>query len=337
MSRFLKQTIYIAFALLLVLFAAKGVSLAQVSGSADQTLSISSSPQNPGANDLVDLEVSSYSVNLDAARISWYVDGTARTEGQGTKTFTVRAKDSGQTTIIKAVVETPDGTISEISKEITPAGVDLVVEPMSYTPPFYPGKALFASQGTVRIIAIPNVIISGKKASSKNLIFRWEKDDVIQSDSSGTGKDSLTVSGGVPIRDISVDVSVIDSSGTVLAEGSKVISVNDPKIIFYENNPLYGILGNRAISDSYYLGQREEVKIIAKPYFFDLSSDSGSDSTYEWYVNGASVATTGRTNELILRQANTNLKGSAAITLNVGNISRIFQFANAGFNVTFGQ
>ena len=54
--------------------------------------------------------------------------------------------------------------------------VDIIVEPTSYVPPFYPGKAIFTTQGTARIIAIPNVTVNGTQANSKNLIFDWQQD-----------------------------------------------------------------------------------------------------------------------------------------------------------------
>src|SRR5690349_18729834 len=78
----------------------------------------------------------------------------------------------------------------------TSSGVDLIVEPASYIPQFYKGKPLFANQGTARVIAVPNIAIDGKKIGSKNLIFKWIKDDTVIS--SDTNNNSITISGSVP-------------------------------------------------------------------------------------------------------------------------------------------
>ncbi len=215
------------------------------------------------------------------------------------------------------------------------SNVDIVVEPASYVPQFYEGKPLFANQGTARIIAVPNVIVDGKKISSKNLTFKWTRDDVVFL--SGAGNDSVTISGNIPIRDINIGVKVMNSSGDILAENSKTISANNPKVLFYENSPLYGVLLHRALVGNYSLGGKEELNVIAKPYFFDVKSQDGSDIDYKWSVNGIPISLSGKKNEILLKQTNTGGAGFANISLDVNNLSRIFQFANASFGINFGQ
>lgn len=218
-----------------------------------------------------------------------------------------------------------------------PSGtVDLVVEPTSYVPPFYKGEALFTTQGTAKIVALPDIVVNGQQADAKDLVFDWQQDGTNLISDSGMGKNSITVSGTVPIRDINISVTVLDLSGNVLAASSKILSANDPEVLVYENNPLYGILFNEAVTGNYYLGQRSELDLIAKPYFFNVSSDSGTDSTYKWFVNGNYVSASGQTNELILQQQNNNLSGTAAVSLTVNNNVKIFQYANMNFSVNFG-
>ena len=300
------------------------------------SVQISISPSTPNAGDSVTIDLSSASVDLSSAKITWYVDGVPGQSGTGQKSLTVTAKNAGETTNIKAVVEMPDGTSNSISTQIMPAGVDIIVEPTSYVPPFYKGKSVFTNQGTVRIVAIPNVVVKGTKVSSKNLVFDWQQDGANLVSDSGMGQDSITVDGSIPAKDINITLSVLDSSGNILAGSSKTISTDDPKVFVYENNPLYGILFNKAVMGNYYLGQKSELDLIAEPYFFNLSSNSGTDSTYKWLINGNYVSPSGQTNELLLKQTSTNLSGTASISLSADNNVRIFQFANTNFNVTFG-
>ena len=217
----------------------------------------------------------------------------------------------------------------------TSSGVDIIVEPSSYIPQLYKGKPLFASQGTARIIAVPNIFVNGRKVSSKNLIFKWTKDDTVIS--SDTNTDSITINGSVPIRDINIDVQVLDSSGNILAENSRLISVNNPKILLYENNSLYGVLLNRALVGNYSLGNKEELSVVAKPYFFDITGQAGDDIDYKWSVNGNPFSSSDKKNELILRQTNTGGMGSVSVSVDVNNLSRIFQFSNTSFGLSFGQ
>jgi len=336
-SIFLKKTIQTLLILVAIISFQNNHAFGQTAGLNQQnTIDVSVSPSNPRAGENITLEVSSYSINIDAAKITWYVDGVNKEEGVGQKNLTIKAKDNGQSTIVRVVAETTNGTIVETSKTIIPGGVDIIVEPTSYTPPFYKGKPIFVNQGTMRIVAVPDIFINGEKVSSKNLIFKWTKDDIVLPQDINTGNDSIIINGSVPIRDIDIDVAVSDFSGNTVAEASKIISAGSPKILFYEDSPLYGILLNKAIVGSYYLGGREEVDIMAKPYFFNIENKN-NNVDYKWSMNGNPVSLSGKKNELVLKQTNTGLKGTAGISLDVNNLARIFQFASADFDVSFGQ
>ena len=298
---------------------------------------ITASPATPSAGDTVDLTLASYSINLDSAKIVWYVDGVATKDGFGANTLTITTKGDGQTTSIRAVAQANDGTVVEATKDITPASIDLISEPTSYTPPFYKGRPLFINQGQARVVAVSSIVVDGKKVSPNQLVFKWSKNGVVSGSDSGIGRDSLLVVGSIPIRDIAVSVEVLDLSGNTVAASSKTVAVSDPKILFYEDNSLYGILFNEAINQGYYLGLREELDVTAKPFFFNFASDIDGKSSYRWFVNGNYIVPTGKENELILKQTDTSLKGTASISIDVSNTDKIFQYASDSFNVTFGQ
>jgi hypothetical protein len=339
MSIFFKKIIQILLILIVPVVFQSNIAFGQTAPAFNQSnaININMSPSSPRAGDSIALELSSYSINIDSAKITWYVDGVAKKQGLGQKTLIIQAKNNGGSTIVRATAETDDGTISETSRTITPNNVDIIVEPASYIPNFYKGKPIFVKQGTMRIIAVPDIIIDGRRINSRNITFRWTKDDVVLSSNIGTGNDSIVVSGSVPIKDIAVGVQALSSSGNILAEASKTISAGDPKILFYEDSPLYGVLLNRAIVGNYSLGGKEELNVVAKPYFFNIESQNGNDIDYKWYVNGTLVILSGKKNALLLKQVNTSLKGTANVSLDVNNLARIFQFASANFSVNFGK
>jgi len=336
MLGFFKKTIQI-FLMLVAFFAVDNIVLAQESVS-DSLASINLNifPYNPRAGDSVVFTLSSDSLDLDTSKILWYVDGMLKKD-IATKNLTVKTKNNGQITTVRVVVETSDGIIKEATREISPAGVDLIIEPMSYTMPFYQGKPLLIGLGVVKIIAIPDVMIDGVKKSSKDLTFKWTRGGTVLGSSSGKGQSSVVINSTIPVRDINVGVQILDDSGNILASNSKIIVVNDPTVLFFEDSPLYGILYNKNITGNYYLGTREELKIVAKPFSFNFSKDVSNESSYAWYVNGNYVAPNGKANELIMRQTSTNLKGTASISLDLKNINKINQYANGSFNVEFGQ
>jgi len=340
MKNLLKKTnnIFLLVALLFVfqnnvVFGQEDQTVAGMSG----IVSISATPAAPGPGESVDLTLISYSVNLDSSKIIWYVDGVATKEGYGEKSMTVIAKKNGENTIIKATAENADGIIVEATKEISPASVDIIIEPITYTPPFYQGKQLFVAQSQARLIAMPNIVVDGKSVNSDNLVFKWSKNGIVLGSESGLGKNSIIIEGSIPIRDIEVGLQVLNTSGKVVAATSKTILVNSPKIVFYEENSLYGILFNKSLNNGYYLGLKEEVDVIAKPFFFSFTSDVDNDALYKWYLNGNYIAPSGRKNLLVLKQTNTELKGTAKISLDLSNSTNIFQYTSGSFGVTFGQ
>lgn len=336
MKDYLKFSIYL-FLLISFLIVEQNIIFAQeIISDSVSSVTLSSSPLNPRGGETVIMTVLSDSIDLDSSRIVWYVNGIARKEAGG-KSITIKTSDDGQKTLIRVIVETNDGIIKEASREISPLGVDLVIEPISYVNPFYKGKPLFISEGVLKITAIPGVMINGSLVSGKDLNFRWSKDGNILGDNSGKGKDSVVISGSIPVRDIDIGVEILDDKGNVLAQNSKTIIRNDPLILFYENSALYGILYNLAISGNYYIGNREEVKIIAKPMFFSFLNDNPPESVYSWSVNGNVIEQTGKANEIVFRQVNTNLKSIANISIDVRNSKKINQYVNSVFNIEFGE
>jgi len=333
MSSFFKKTIQIS---LIIAFLAMGnIVIAQETSTSLSSIYINISPVSPRAGDSVVLTLSSDLLNLNSSKIVWYIDGTPKRDAAG-KSITIKAKSDGQKTTIRAVVETSDGIIKEASQEISPAGVDLVVEPMSYTLPFYKGKPYFAPQGTVKVVAIPDIIIDGTRALSKDLNFKWSKGDIVLGSSSGKGNDTLLVYGTIPVRDINISVQISDDSGNILAENSKLLTTNNPEILFYEDNPLYGVLYNEAVVGNYNLGTREELTIVAKPFSFDFSNDVSEESDYTWNINGNSITPAGKANELVLKQT-TNVAGTASVSLDLKNVDRIMQYVSDSFNISYGQ
>lgn len=306
-------------------------SMAQISG-----IELVVSPENPKPNQDISITASNYSINIDSATIRWYVDDVLKKEGVGAKTFNIRTGKSGDTVNIRVEIFTNDGRDFEQSVNINPAEIVLIIEAGSYVPPLYKGRAYFGNQGIAKIIAIPDIVQNNIKLDAKKLNYRWTMNGIVLGSQSGFGKNTVVIEGSVPIRDITVDLDVIDTSGKTVATESTFINPSSSKIVFYEDSSLYGVLYNKAISTNYSIGNKEEVKIVAKPYFFDFSGINTNESKYRWSVNGKTVNLGGAKNEILLRQGGKS-GGSAAVSLKIENQVRIFQYAENNFNITFGN
>ena len=336
MSNFSKKIIQ-TFLILLTFLSISGVVFSQNSVSDSiSSISLISSPLSARAGESVTITIYNESLNLDSAKINWYVDGILKT-GVGSKSITIKNKTNGENTNVKVIVETSDGIKKEATKDISSGGVDLIIEPISYTMPFYKGKPVFLAEGTVKIVAIPDVMINGEKVSAKNLNFKWSKGGTILGSNSGKGKDSIVITSTIPVRDINVSVEISDSSGKILAGNSKIISKNNPNVLLYEKSSLLGILYNKAINDTYNLGTKEELIVVAKPLSFSFLKDSSAEANYVWYANGSKVSINDKTpNEIILKQTGTT-NGTAVISLNLNNINKINQYTENEFSVIFGN
>jgi len=337
-KEFTKNSLLTKIAILALVFCASNTQAQSIpiSGTQGISITLSSSPENPKPNQNTTLSLESSSINIDSSVIRWYVNGDMKKEGVGEKVLIVKTGESGDLLNIMTEITTSDGRFFEQSLDINPSQVDIIVEASSYTPALYKGRAYFVSQGKVKIIAIPDIVINGKKVETKDLNFKWKRNETVLGDSSGAGKNSIKIEGTIPIKDIYIDLDVMDSSGKIIDSESIVLGPNKPQILFYESSSLYGVLSNKAMTADSSLGNKEEIKIVAKPFFFDITSPTTNETKYSWSVNGQSVVLGGNRNEVILKQTGTG-KGNIVVKLKIENLFRIFQFAESSFNLQFGQ
>ena len=335
-----QKIIKVSIAILVVFTIQNNIAIGQGATTLNDqpSFSLNVNPGNSRVGESVTLTLTSTIIDLSTSKITWYVDGALKNAGNSTS-YIIKTKNSGQSTIIRVVVETSDGIKGEISKEIISSGVDLIIEPTSYITPFYKGRPYFVTQGTFKVVAIPDVVVDGKRLNPADLYFKWSKDGDILGSNSGIGKNILIVNGTIPINDINISVQILDSGKNILAENSRTVISDQPKILFYENSPLYGIFYNKAITGNYFLGDKEELNVVAKPFSYNVSKDAGNETSYKWYVNGGYVVPPGKTNEILFRQTSANLKGVASVSLdlNATDPSRKFQYSSGNFNIEFGQ
>lgn len=324
------------FLISIFLFSISFFAQAQFSG-VGEAVSFSVVPSSPRANQLVTVSIESFSIDLDKAdRITWLVDGEILAQKAGVKEIRFRTGKLGSRSKVEVVVESAQsGTIRE-SITIRPTEVNLLWEASSYTPPFYAGKALPGSDAEITITAIPEFInSSGRALSSRDLIFIWEKDGKVLGSLSGRGKNTLKTLGPKISRTSRIDVDVTSADGILQGKGTTFVSAVSPKIVFYENNTIFGARYERAINNDFTL-LNEEIKITAYPYFFSSNNRVVQSSNYEWRVDGSLVDSTPEDkSSIVLRQVGEG-EGSAIVSLSIENRNKILQFAENSFNMLFG-
>ncbi|MES2668468.1 MAG: hypothetical protein V4644_02155 [Patescibacteria group bacterium] len=293
----------IRFALLMLLAGVFALpALAQgVPGADPLTLSIS--PQYPRPYQTVTIAPRSNLIDLSASTVRVSVDGANVYEGSGTQATSVRAGGLGERTTIVVTVTDPAGRVYSRQQVIRPAEVSLVIEPASTGHPFYQGGGLVASEGRVRIVAIPDLRSApGARLPASSLVYTWRLGERVLTDSSGIGRSSLIATAPVRYRNADITVTVTSPENTLVGEASTVISAVDPVTRIYRNDPLLGpdfdtaLAGNFSMLDT-------EATFRAVGYFFAVPP------VFAWTVNGA----TNGTDKDITVRATGNGQGTARL------------------------
>lgn len=301
-------------------------------------LQIRTSPENPKSFETVNLFIESFGRNLDNSEISWTVNGKTVKKGIGEKSISIKTGGAGVITTVYVSLKTNDNS-SVLTKtiKIIPAEVALVWEAVdSYTPPFYKSKALHSRGGIVVISAIPNIVgTNGISIKPSQLIYTWSKNGTILGSKSGYGKQSLVVSEDSYVRDgdiISVEVKSKDE--TLTASNSIAISPIDPLIILYEDNPLYGKMQNKAVSDNLNLTS-SEISLEAEPYYFSTKNPEKNLQFY-WLMNGNTILPPEKQNEIVLRKP-AGVSGLSEISLQIQHNNAVLQGAKNFLTITYDK
>lgn len=327
----MKKGSFTLFVIVMLLFTK--VAMAQsISSLSDLTLE--TIPENPTAGETVTATVSSYSTNINLATISWLINGVVKKSGTGEKTFTFVVEQSGNTNLT-ARVTSVEGDSNQKSFTIKPSsGIDLIWETDSFTPPFYKGKAMFSHQNNVTFIAIPHITnSSGREIDPKNLVYKWTKNGSVQESASGYGKNSYSFTSPLISRGLNIEVTAESSDGST---ANKKISLNpqNPSIIFYKKDPLYGIELQKALSQNELLNG-PEISVVAMPLFFGTLNMNTPEISYKWSINNQVIANGGENTQVFRKPENSS--GTSKISVSIENTNKILQYTSGSFNLSFGD
>ena len=328
-----KQLKYIGIGLI---FAVAGTAYAQSFGTDLSAVRLLASPEVPGPNTQVRIEVQGVGTFVGDATITWYKDGAAVVSGTGERVYAFTTGGLGEVTRIRVVVESTGlGTVTR-EMAFAPAQVYLVWEANTSVPPLYRGKALYSLGSQVTVTAFPQVAVNGATLSSNNLSFQWQKNGSTQAQQSGKGRNTLTFEGDQLKTGENVAVDVLFGE-VLVARSSVFIPATDPQILLYPRDPLRGVLFDQALPAAISLGSRE-LTVQAVPYFFANESLTDGSLVYAWTLGGN--PTTGPDaagGTLTLRQTGEGA-GEAVLGVSLQNTdsAKLLQTARAALRIVFG-
>lgn len=292
-------------------------------------------PENPRANQSVNASLTSYDTDINAATISWSVNGSVVKSGKGIKTFTFTTGKVGTRTTLTATITTSTGEKITKSYVLRPADIDLLWESVGYTPPFYKGKALFAHQNRITFIALPHITnTGGTEISPSRLIYTWSRNGSVVESASGYGKNTYTLIGSLISRSLDVSVTATSPDTGAVASSQTLVTPVEPSILLYEKSPLYGIQLHNALAGTFSLDAVKEMEVLGIPLFFGTSDMENNSIAYSWKINNTAIdADTTRSSRTFRKPDGTS--GVSFISLDIEHSSKILQSASSGFNLTF--
>ncbi len=306
-------------------------ALAQVGGSITdimgESVSIVLDPQFPNPGDQVTATIDDYALNGGGANITWYFDGLSAPNVSDNRTITFTAPAVDTTMTVIARLKFRDGKTLEAKRVLKPLYLDLIIEPQTYTPLFYKGRALPTKGSIVNI----NALLQNKNGpvNSADYSYSWTLNNksVYGGARIGGNWAQITVPHG---QSSTITISVQDKSGTTVAR--KLVAIPNAKleVHFYELNTLLG-RSTRAITGELVLtGQSTTIKSV--PYYLDVRAINDNLIT-DWKINNQPVQT--ESNDPFEISLTRGSQGRALVGFKVTNLNELLQSDEAGFTVKF--
>jgi len=224
-----------------------------MSPSNTNSFSIQTSPLAPTPNDFFSLSITGGSIDISNSKFSIFVNGKFFKKVSGKDSVELLAPDAGKTMFI-SVVAVSGGHTYKQNISVHPLGLAIVTEPLSSAPPLYMGKSGIPMSGKVRLVAVPDFrTANGTRVDPKTLSYTWR---ITSSQNmlidSGIGHSAVIVSmSQLPYRTKTISVLVQNRSDSLVSSRSIDISSTDPSVHIYRDDPLMGILYNKALTGLY--------------------------------------------------------------------------------------
>jgi hypothetical protein len=305
---------------------------AQVQGQIDG-ITISSTPEAPAQGDRVTVYIESYVTDLNSASIVWTVNGRVVANGIGIKEFNTIAPKTGTSLTVSAIIKDSAGRETRKAIVIRSGSVEIVWESKGYAPSFFKGKIPFTYQNMIHFVAIPHLSTNGStEVNPKDLIYKWKLGGKYVDGGSGQGKQSVDIKADEIPKTLEVSVEVYTRDQKESAYNSINLSPTEPSIVFYEMNPLYGILFNKALSNNITLS-KSEIGIFAAPLGFNHNSNTDV-LEYIWSINNEEQPSLSKNQNIVLKTRG-DVDGSSNVGLSVRNSLEVIQGADSALTINF--
>jgi hypothetical protein len=314
------------FIILFLLFTPVAFSSAQIGTSlVSGQLQITLDPAYPSPNSEVTASLDNYSVSNRISNLSWRLNGETIKELDNQRSIKFDSGEAGKSVTVEVVADLVGGGKMTAKKTLTPAYLDIIIEPQTRVPSFYLGRALPSMGSTINLTAMVN----GNSTKPSDLVYLWSIDNKVLDGGSSRGKNkisAITPSGKVFL----VSLTVSKLSGEVVVRKNIQIQTATPEIVFYENNTLYGLSHKPFSSSLNIIGSSATFR--AEPYYLDLLTYN-NPSLLEWEIDGEKVPNNSKNPYEITLAGQGD--GSSQVNFHVRNLAKLLQGAKGEIQVNF--
>jgi hypothetical protein len=255
------------------------------------------------------------------------VNGAEQVAYRNKNTLTTQAGSIGAVQNITAKVTLGTGAIVDVKHTVTPSRIDLLVEADTVVPPFYKARSLPSSGSTVRATAL---VFTKTPQPPSAFTYLWKLNGRTQNGGGIQGDATFTFTPSFE-EQATLEVSVLNKSGVIVAQQSQFIPIVKPELVFYEKNPLKGQLFTALANPYVFIG--DEMTMRAEGYFMSRNL-LGSDVLREWNVNNTTVQSDdAEPNELTLQKEGN--AASAKISFHVRNLRQLLQGVEKAITINF--
>lgn len=286
-------------------------------------------PANPAPGESVDINLSSYSIDLNSSTITWLVNGKNVQSGVGKKSHTLTAGAAGSETTVTIKVDDLE------TKIIIKPSVMVVLWQAddSYVPPFYKGKALPTPDSTVKIVAMPEIKVSSGYLSPKNMTYSWRKDFTNDEQASGYGRNYFSYISDYLDASNYIEVNATTVDGKYSSTSNITVGTFQPKLLFYKNDENIGTKFENTITDGHQIVDKEI--LFAAPYFISPQDIRNPRLVWTWSINGGQITNPELQKNLLPLQVQSGVSGTSAVKLEIENMDKVFQTATKEIDVQF--
>jgi hypothetical protein len=266
--------------LLLCLLLAPFFSTAQMTESLGGNLAITLNPAYPAPGEEVTAQIDDYSLGLTGADITWTFNNETVSAATNERVVTFVAGEVGSTDTITATIKNGNQNLTA-SAVVRPVYTDIIIEPQTFVPQFYAGRALPTHGSIVRATAL---ISNGQGlVTPLNYTYLWKLEGTTLN--GGGKKGGFQTFYDVPLgRDHVLSLEVYDSTGAIITKRSVAVKAGQVDVRLYEASPLYGLSLRSLTGTIPFIGNT--LTLRAMPYNLDLRANS-TNLLREWRINNA--------------------------------------------------